>query len=381
MATLSGKNSKGKDNWDVYVKYNPNYSTIDYEIERGITAVEFYKSPTDIPSTGRPTKSSPGKVSGYLSAGDKIKIINIGYVTRGNIKFANIKYKNTNGYVTVSSIRKPTGKGGADAEQRTLDATVGTIQKLEEIAGIGRGNRIGIDIEVPGVGMFIGITNLEKVQNRIHGREAKSDFAFKNALGKKVLFISHKDGSGPSAFGQYGGVSEASSGNLQNASKIYQNSEIQNYLSKLYRLYDNAVNGGRSVPNNPFNEKGVLTKGLYRLVQGSQLVNQSVYGPDYGGSYGPDNVHLIGQGQFVFTPLLSEEDDLYFRLSFTGPMEINGDTSVFLNDNSGYRATIITTFRSGRPTGTPLGVVPQTRTGIYPRSYRQSAVSIDTFNI
>ena len=196
---------------------------------------------------------------------------------------------------------------------------------------------------------------------------------------KKTLFISHKDGTGPEAFGQYGGVSESSSGSLVNVAKIYQNPEVQEYLSKLYRLYDNAVNGGRSILNNPFNERGVLTKGLYKLVQGSQLVNHAVYGPDYGGAFGPDNVHIIGQGQFVFTPLLNEEDDLYFKLSFTGPMEVNGDTSVFLNNNSGYRATIITTFRSGRPTGTPLGVVPQTRTGIYPRRYRQSAISIDMF--
>lgn len=379
MATLSGKNSKGKDNWDVYVKYNPNYSTINYEIERGIMSTEFYKNSTDIPTTGRPTKSSPGKITGYLSAGEKIRIVSINYIIRGATKFANIKYKNNSGYVAVSSIRKPTGKGGADAEQRTLNTTIETIRKLEEIAGIGRGNRVGIDIEVPGVGMFIGITGLEKVQNRIHGREAKSDFVFKNALGRRVLFISHKDGTGPEAFGQYGGVSESSSGSLVNVAKIYQNPEVQEYLSKLYRLYDNAVNGGRSILNNPFNERGVLTKGLYKLVQGSQLVNHAVYGPDYGGAFGPDNVHIIGQGQFVFTPLLNEEDDLYFKLSFTGPMEVNGDTSVFLNNNSGYRATIITTFRSGRPTGTPLGVVPQTRTGIYPRRYRQSAISIDMF--
>ena len=113
-------------------------------------------------------------------------------------------------------------------------------------------------------------------------------------------------------------------------------------------------------------------------MQSSQLINQSVYGPDFGGAFGPDNVHLIGQGQFIFNPLVTGDGDIYFRLSFTGHMSLNGQVDKdFANDASGYRATLITTYRAGRPTQTPLGPVPLTRTAIYPKSYRLSATNID----
>jgi len=352
--------------WPKYVANNPNSANIKYSVENGISNEPVYKDIT------------LKQAILTLNAGQEVNIISKQFTQIGRSKYAHIRVNGKTGYIRISAIRKPTGKGGADAEQRTLDATIATLHKLQEISGIGRGNNVGIDLLVPGIGMFTGITGIEKVPNRIHGREAKSDFAFKNALGKKILFISHKDGTGPDAFGQYGGVSQSSSGNIQDAAKIYNNVEVQTYLSRLYQLYDDAVNRGRLIPNNPFNSSGKLTKAVYKLVTSSQLVNEAVYGPDYGGSYGPDNVHLIGQGQFIFNPLVTSDGDVYYRLSFSGPMELNGQTGPFLNDNSGYRATLITTCRDGRPTQTPNGTVPQTRTGIYPRRYRQSAISIDT---
>ena len=59
-------------------------------------------------------------------------------------------------------------------------------------------------------------------------------------------------------------------------------------------------------------------------------------------------------------------------------MSLNGQVDKdFANDGSGYRATMITTYRDGRPTQTPLGRVPLTRTAIYPKAYRGSAINID----
>jgi hypothetical protein len=362
MAHLGTKSA----DWPKYVTNNPNSANIKYVIENGIVNEPLYKDIT----------LKQAILS--LSQGQEVNIISKQFTQIGRSKYAHIRVNSKTGYIRISSIRKPTGRGGADAEQRTLDATVETLRKLQEISGIGRGNSLGVDLLVPGIGMFTGITSVEKVPNRIHGREAKSDFAFKNALGIKILFISHKDGTGPDAFGQYGGVSESSSGNIQDAAKIYNNPEVQSYLSRLYELYNDAVNLGGLIPKNPFNASGKLTKAVYKLVSSPELVNQSVYGPDYGGSYGPDNVHLIGQGNFIFNPLVNSDGDIYYRLSFSGPMELNGQTGPFLDNNSGYRATLITTYRDGRPTQTPSGTVPQTRTGIYPKRYRQSAISIDT---
>ena len=362
MASLGTKPA----DWDKYVKNNPQSASIDYVVENNVVDAPVYKN------------MALKEVVMNVSTGQKLKITTNNFTQIGRSKYANVRIGSKSGLLRITNIRKPTGRGGADAEQRTLDFTVDQLRKLEEVANIGRGNRGGIDLLIPGIGMRLGITSVEKVPNRIHGREAKSDFVLKNALGKGVVFISHKDGDGPNAFGQYGGVSGVA-GNIQDASLIYSNPEVQAYLTKLYRLYDDAVSGSRQIGNNPFSAEGRLMRAVSSPVQSSTLINQSVYGPDFGGAFGPDNVHLIGQGQFVFNPLINSDGDIYFRLSFTGHMSLNGQVNDdFANNASGYRATLITTYRAGRPTQTPLGSVPLTRTAIYPKNYRLSAININT---
>ena len=367
MASLSGSSSGGVSNWDKYVKLNSAWNTTDYPMDKNATVY------SRVPPSARVPANHP--ISGYLNKGNPVRIETQVVTTVGTSKYAKIKSGSITGYVKLTEIGKPNARGGADAEQRTLDFTKQKISDLEWVSGLGRGSRAGIDLNIPGVGFFLGITDVEKVPNRIHGREAKSDFVLKNTLGKKILFISHKDGNGPKAFGQYGGVS-TKAGNIDDASMIYNHPEVQTYLNKLYRLYQDGI-GARTIPNNPFNRNGRLTQAVMYKIQDSTLVNKSVYGPDYGRAKGPDNVHLIGQGQFVFRPLVNNEGDLYFNLGFDGHMSLNGDTSDFMNDASGYRAVLITTYRGRRPTQTPGGAVPETRTAIYPKSYRENALDID----
>ena len=368
MASLSGSSSGGVSNWDKYVKLNTAWNTTNYPMDKNATVYSRVPPSTRVPANH--------PISGYLSKGDLIKIGTKVVSSVGQSKYARIKSGSITGYVKLSEIGKPTRRGGADAEQRTLDLTKQKINDLEYVSGLGRGSSSGIALDIPGVGFFLGITDVEKVPNRIHGREAKSDFVLKNSIGKKILFISHKDGNGPKAFGQYGGVS-TKAGGADDASQIYNHPEVQTYLNKLYRLYQDGI-GPRTIPNNPFLSNGRLNQAVMHKIKDSRLVNESVYGPDYGGAKGPDNVHLIGQGQFVFKPLVDEESgDLSFKLGFSGHMSLNGDTRDFMNDASGYRAVLITTYRGRRPTQTPGGPVPETRTAIYPRSYRENAIDID----
>jgi hypothetical protein len=372
-SNLGGTHRSGKSTWDVYVKGNPNRISVLYEITSGYPMVQFFEKTSDIPN--RPSMIS-------LKTGDKFNILGVNTFSSGQSKYANIRFNGKSGYVKITTIRKPTKRNALFAEERALSLAKENLQKCAEISGIGRGNATGIELRIPGVGTFIGITDIEKVSNKIHGRESKSDFIFKNILGKKLIHISHKDGIGPSAFSQYGGVSETSSGSFTEPSNIYNNSEVQEYLTKLYNLYDDAISGKNEIKNNPFDSSGTIKSSVYKFVQSSLLVNQSVYGPDYSGSYGPDNVNLIGQGDFIFKPYVDgEEGDIYFELQFSGGYYVNGDVSKFMNDSTGYRATFITSNRLGRPTRTPLGSIPNTRTGIYPKAYRSSAVSIDSFGI
>lgn len=361
MATISTDK-----NWDKYVKNNPSSSMIDYPIENGVSNEPIYKDIT------------LKNVVAQVSAGDLIKIISKTKSQVNRSSYAQVRFGNTSGYLRVSAIRKPTigraGGSGAAAEQRTLDLTNSTIQTLEEISKIGRGNRAGIDLEVPGVGLFLGITSVEKVATRIHGREAKSDFVLKNALGRGVLFISHKAGAGASAFNQYGGISEKS-GSVDDNALIYNHPEVQSFLDRLYELYQDSV-GERTIISNPFNSSGrITTSGVIRKISDTTLINQSVYGPSFGGAYGPDNVHLIGQGNFVFSRRFSEEEDIYFELGFSSHMALNGDLSDFANDNSSYRAVLLA--RTGdRNTKTSSGDLPNVRVGIFPKANKPNAVSI-----
>ena len=116
--------------------------------------------------------SSLNEVVMFVNTGQKLKITTNNFTQIGRSKYANIRIGSKTGLLRITNIRKPTGKGGADAEQRTLDFTVTQLRKLEEVANIGRGNRGGIDLLIPGIGMRLGITSVEKVPNRIHGRES-----------------------------------------------------------------------------------------------------------------------------------------------------------------------------------------------------------------
>ncbi len=377
MTTLSGKTTAGQPAWDVYVVYNPNRSTINYQIEPKATNVFFYSGSNDIPSGGTPSKQSPGNPSGQMYPGDTFKILSNILLSRGRLKFANIMAGTNRGYIKYNAIKKPTGASD-QVERDTLAATDIQLNKLQEVAAVGSGmNRVGIALEIPGKGLKLGITKVEKVQNRIHGREAKSDFVLKNNMGRGVAFISHKKTGGPAAFGQYGGISQSQAGSIQDAAELYNDPETQSYLNRLWDLYSDRV--AQNIPNNPFSSSR-LERAVYKWITSGSLIGKAVYGPSFGGAPGPDNVDILGQGNFIFKPLLTSDNDIYFELGFSDRMHINGDIGVFTQRNSGYAACFITTYRAGRNTETPGGTIPATRTAIYPRRYRQSAIDIDTLS-
>lgn len=361
MATIGDKPS----DWDKYVRLNPNSTQIDYVVENNMVNIPVYKS-----VALKETVTS-------VSAGDKVKIYTKNFTQIGRSKYANVRVGTQTGILRITAIRKPGTTSGGNVERRYLDFTRQQLREMEDASNIGIGNPTGVSLFIPGIGMRIGITDIEKVTNTIHGREAKSDFVFKNSLGKGVLYISHKAGSGPAAFRQYGGISEKA-GDIQDSALIYNHPEVQQHLIKLQRLYSDAI-GGRSIPANPFTPSGVLNGSVYTMINDATLINQSVFGPSFGGDFGPDNVHLVGQGQFIFRPMTNDEGDLYFILGFSGKMALNGQIATdFANNSSGYRAVIITSAKPDRNTKTPNGIVPLVRTGIYPKSFKPGAIPINS---
>ena len=359
MANLGG-NIK---NWDKYANINTQYF-----VENGIQREPIYSS----------SNLELKNVVKYVSEGEPLKLTSNRFVTIGNSRYARVKTSTKSGLLRITAIRKPTDNN--TIEKRVIEVTNKTIKEL-----IGRCNsneKYGIDIII-GSYKFENIIGIEKVQNRIHGREVKSDFALINGGNQKVFFISHKSGTTPESFSQYGGISERS------GSVINQHPEVQNYLNKLYDLYSDAISksNNKKFITNPFDQNGRLKNGVYSFIEDDNLIGYSVYGPNFGRSFGIENVHMIAQGEFIFKPIKDDNGDIYYKLYFSGSQVFNPDVSKFKNKDSGYRAVLLTTYRRDRSTKIPtnkitpqvIKIIPQVRTGIYPKNYRGSAEPIDSY--
>jgi hypothetical protein len=360
--------------WNKYVMNNNAWNTTDYPIENNVVQEPVFQS---VPQQD-PTNINP---NGYLNTGDIVRL-----VTRTKTKgyrgsdYVNIKSGALSGYIRVTKVRKPGTRNVSTAEDQTLNITKQKLDAMIFASGIGRGSRAGCTIEVPGLGYFDEIANVDKAPDRRFGREVKADFYLKNSFGIRKLFISHKDGSAATDFGQYGGIS-VKSGTTEDPTLISNDPEVVSYTDALYRLYSAAIGSSTQITGNPFNPSGKMIKATYRYINSKTLIGRSVYGPEYGGAFSVENVHCLAQGSFNFEPVLSDNDDLTFKLRMSGHLNVNPDVSYFDGSNptgqtTGYRAAIITTFRNGRGTESTQGKIPTTRTGIYPFAYRPNAIAI-----
>ena len=180
MATISGT----KD-WNKYVMNNNAWSTTDYPIENNVPYEPVFQSvPQQNPANLQP--------NGYLNTGDTVRL-----VTKARTKgyrssdYVNIKSGSLSGYIRVTKVRKPGTRNVSTAEDQTLNITKQKLDAMIFASGIGRGSRAGCTIEVPGLGYFDEITNVDKAPDRRFGREVKADFYLKNSFGVRKLLLMH----------------------------------------------------------------------------------------------------------------------------------------------------------------------------------------------
>ena len=372
MPSLFGKSTNGTPNWDKYV-VNNNYQSVKYTIE---TPAFFFKNVTN-------TKED--NILGELAPGTELSIIsptkiNISATKASGVprsfsskEAARVRIGGKNGYVLLNKIKKPT-KAPDSVEKRTINMAQYVLNQLKEIAGVGKKYKSGIDIEVEGFGLITDVATVQKVPERVNNREAKADIVLKNSKGDRLIYISHKAAGGAKAFQQYGGISETA-GTKEMPGMIYNNPEVQKFLNDLYALYQSSLEGtGNNL--NPF-ENGELKVGrLYRPIRDTTLINQSVFGPGFGGPSGIDNVDVIAQGPFIFKPYINSEGDILFTLRWDHFDYRGGDIDDF---NSGqYQALLVSRSSSDRRTKTSQGDIPKVRTGIFNRSYLSGqSVNID----
>lgn len=165
------------------------------------------------------------------------------------------------------------------------------------------------------------------------GRRApKSDFSVIDENGKEVGWISHKDGSSPTHFQNYGGLTDPS---------FKSNEEVFSFVKVVSEL--------QFVPK----------VSAFRYVKDKEIICKSIYGLDYGSSPGHENVDEFHQGPMI----LQKEKDHYIITS--NHKGLNGDLP---QEGSGYECIYYARYASDRGNKFRDIIVKNARIGVFPRA-------------
>ena len=104
----------------------------------------------------------------------------------------------------------------------------------------------------------------------------KSDFSFVDVSGRPVGHISHKDGSNPRGFQQWSGTSQ------RVEPGIFAHRETQDFINTLKRMYPNGLPPASTIG---------------RKIKDEKLKKMAVYGSQFGGQPGINNVDVTLQGK------------------------------------------------------------------------------------
>mgnify|MGYP001487159982 FL=1 len=249
------------------------------------------------------------KTNGYFtlneSNGQKVQITQkLGYLLKSIEDLE--KLKDNRG-----SILLPTGSTGSSSIRlsqlykdaafvtRTQNTTAGeryeitqTRNQLEVIK-----QRIGFDFVKLRVGRNTYlVTNVENTPGT-----PKSDMNFIDNQGRKVGFVSLKQGATANAVQQWGGVSPRA------GSAIASNPEVQSFVQKVKELFPDGITPATTVA---------------RKIQNIQLQNLGIYGNAFGGGFGVNNVDVLLQGSVRINSINSTE----YKLTGSAMTHNNGDS-------------------------------------------------------
>lgn len=158
----------------------------------------------------------------------------------------------------------------------------------------------------------------------------KSDFHLLDNAGKEVAWISHKDGSQPNDFQQWGGMTE------DGEPKIFAHPETQKFIKDMLELYPKGLPSATTVA---------------RKIKSQALKNMAVYGNEYGGDFSRQNVTLMLQGSVQ----LSKNGSSY-KITATHT-HVNGEDM-----KGGYEPVFMAIYKGDRNNfglkGTRVGISP-----------------------
>lgn len=163
----------------------------------------------------------------------------------------------------------------------------------------------------------------------------KSDFHLLDAKEREIVWISHKDGSQAKDFGQWGGVSQ------RNEPKIAKHPEVKEFGIALKALVGDTMPRGKT---------------LAREIKDNTLKMMAVYGNNFGGALGRQNVTMLIQG-----PIKLEKRGSSYEI-LSNHVEVNGDRMT-----GDYDPIIIARYSSDRSNEGVKGA----RVSVYPRGGRK----------
>src|SRR5210317_830361 len=172
----------------------------------------------------------------------------------------------------------------------------------------------------------------------------KADFAFVDKGGSPKIFISHKDGSRPNDFQQYGGLTH---------SKVINHPEVQSFVEAVKN----------NLEDDSQMERG---SGFRRRVEDPELIRVLVYGVDFKSKtdYGINNVQVLYQGPLKYQAVSGKLNTFSVSSNHT----INNPEV----PQEGYYPYFYVTFRTNR---NQFGV-KDSRFGVYTQAWRPTSKEI-----
>lgn len=191
----------------------------------------------------------------------------------------------------------------------------------------------------------IGNKTFKNVIGLVGGKNGKkSDFVVIDTDGNEVCWISYKSGKTATSFQQYSGITQ---------SKLKNNSEVKQFEQNIKAIYEDKENLFKDTT-------------FWKPIKDNKLKKQSVFGDDFGGRPGENNVNFFVQGDLE---IVERGNFHYLKSKYGGNRGLivrNGDISKLRGN---YEPTLGT-----RPSGDRnyIRLVKKTRGGIWPKKYISS---------
>lgn len=218
---------------------------------------------------------------------------------------ANVVFPTTDGKtIKLTQLKKTKEFGGEEAGKRTAKEAMamGELQNLiKDALKTSSSDSIEINIkdEAGNIVLAInGVIGVEK-QEKVGGIDPKADFLLIRENGMPTIFISHKDGTNPKKFGQWGGVTKKAGENIENHPEIIKfandikSNENLVYTIKYYDRTEYEIKRGVGTIGRAIQDPKLKLLGMF----GSECLDQQG-NLDRQSAGNPQRVDIIAQGMF-----------------------------------------------------------------------------------